>query len=596
MGRPLAKRFFGNLNLGTTGTVTTGDAGLGGQSVASAGGTAGAITAGTGTLLFSVPLGSALGAVRATGTPLYTPTAAQITVAGTATVAYLATDILTQATTGVKYTPTLTTIAGNTITNTNGTSVTVTSGSYIQGTSFITGGTVTTTTGLAANTTYYVAATTSSSTTVTLAATYALAVAGTAITFTGGSTAISNGAVTIGTVAGTVTSAVYLSGTSTTVNTTALATTVPSSGAGHTIAVAQWSLTSATITAAGDGYVTTSTAALPITAATAGAGLTLGTVTSGTTGNFSFGTAQTAGTFWVGQVIAVTGTIGGTTWTGYATGNNYIVSATNGTSTITLVALTAATGLPTTAQVTSAGTTTGLTFTTAGTLTLSSVNGLVAQGQKFVTTGTGGSSGVTAGTYYIIAVNSATKQISIASTYANFFTSTAVSITTDAGPIASTTGVGSQHLVVSVSGLTGSSGTLTAVLTTASGTQGTYGSTGNFGPAIIASAFLPTGSKEYSESDIVAQKGSRRYKVETPEGTDVCLLTSTTPLTAGFMTIGATDSAGSTYFVTKLTKNTVTLQRNVQASGQTYQFASGATAKWTTGSAVASTTVTIDNA
>jgi len=596
MGRPLAKRFFGNLNLGTTGTVTTGDAGLGGQSVASAGGTAGAITAGTGTLLFSVPLGSALGAVRATGTPLYTPTAAQITVAGTATVAYLATDILTQATTGVKYTPTLTTIAGNTITNTNGTAVTVTSGSYIQGTSFITGGTVTTTTGLAANTTYYVAASTSSSTTVTLAATYALAIAGTAITFTGGSTAISNGAVTIGTVAGTVTSAVYLSGTSTTVNTTALATTVPSSGAGHTIAVAQWSLTSATITAAGDGYVTTSTAALPITAATAGAGLTLGTVTSGTTGNFSFSTAQSAGTFWVGQVIAVTGTIGGTTWTGYTTGNNYIVSATNGTSTITLVALTAATGLPTTAQVTSAGTTTGLTFTTAGTLTLSSVNGLVAQGQKFVTTGTGGSSGVTAGTYYIIAVNSATKQISIASTYANVFTSTAVSITTDAGPIASTTGVGSQNLVVSVSGLTGSSGTLTAVLTTASGTQGTYGSTGNFGPSIIVSAFLPTGSKEYSESDIVAQKGSRRYKVETPEGTDVCLLTSTTPLTAGFMTIGATDSAGSTYFVTKLTKNTVTLQRNVQASGQTYQFASGATAKWTTGSAVASTTVTIDNA
>ena len=148
-------------------------------------------------------------------------------------------------------------------------------------------------------------------------------------------------------------------------------------------------------------------------------------------------------------------------------------------------------------------------------------------------------------------------------------------------------------MVVQVSGLTGSSGTLTAALTTASGNVATYGSTGNFGPAIVASAFLPTGSKEYSEVDIVAQKGSRRYRVETPDGTGICLLTSTTPLTAGFMTIGALDSAGNTYFVTKLTKNTVTLQQNV---GSSFQFVNGASAKWTTGSAVASTTVTIDNA
>jgi hypothetical protein len=586
MGRPLAKRFFGNLNLGTTGTVTSGDAGLGGQSVASATGTAGAITAGTGTLAFPVPLGSGLGAVRATGTPLYTPTAAQITVGGTATVAYLATDILTQATTGVKFTPTLSTISGNTITNTNGTSVTVTSGSYIQGTSFITGATVTTTTGLAINTTYYVAATTSSSTTVTLASSYANAIAGTAITFTGGSTAISNGAVTIGTVAGTVTSAVYLSGTSTTVNTSALATTVPSSGAGHTIAVAQWSLTSATITAAGNGYVTTSTPSTAISASTAGASLTLGTITVAANGVLSFATAQSAGTFWVGQILVASGT------DAKLADGNYIVTATNGTSTVTLATLTSATGLPTTVATTSAGTASSLALATAGTITLASVNGLVATGMKLVTTGTGGTSGVTAGTYFVIAVNSATKQISIASTYANFFTSTPVSITT-AATIASTTAVGSQHLVVAVSGLTGSSGTLTAALTTASGNVATYGSTGNFGPAIVASAFLPAGSKEYSEVDIVAQKGSRRYRVETPDGTGICLLTSTTPLTAGFMTIGALDSAGNTYFVTKLTKNTVTLQQNV---GSSFQFSNGASAKWTTGSAVASTTVTIDNA
>jgi hypothetical protein len=86
----------------------------------------------------------------------------------------------------------------NTITNTNGTSVTVTSASYVQGTAITTGGSVTTSSGLAASTTYYVAATTSSSTTVTLASSLTNAYLGVAITFTGGSTAISNGAVTVG--------------------------------------------------------------------------------------------------------------------------------------------------------------------------------------------------------------------------------------------------------------------------------------------------------------------------------------------------------------------------------------------------------------
>ena len=86
----------------------------------------------------------------------------------------------------------------NTITNTNGTAVTVTSASYVQGTAITTGASITTTSGLAASTTYYVAATTSSSTTVTLATSLTNAYLGVAITFTGGSTAISNGAVTVG--------------------------------------------------------------------------------------------------------------------------------------------------------------------------------------------------------------------------------------------------------------------------------------------------------------------------------------------------------------------------------------------------------------
>jgi len=97
-------------------------------------------------------------------------------------------------------TNTFTTATGtNTITNTNGTAVTLSSsGSYVQGTPFTTGSSITTTSGLAANTTYYVAATTSASTTVTLATSSLNAFLGTAITFSGGSTAISNGTVTTG--------------------------------------------------------------------------------------------------------------------------------------------------------------------------------------------------------------------------------------------------------------------------------------------------------------------------------------------------------------------------------------------------------------
>ena len=107
------------------------------------------------------------------------------------------TTIITTIASGTTFT---TGTLSNTITNTNGTTVTLqTAASYNQGTPILTGGSITTTSGLAATTTYYVAATTTSSTTVTLSTSLANVYAGTVITFTGGSTAISNGAVTVGT-------------------------------------------------------------------------------------------------------------------------------------------------------------------------------------------------------------------------------------------------------------------------------------------------------------------------------------------------------------------------------------------------------------
>jgi len=494
MGRPLSKRFFGELNYGTTGTVTSGDAGLAGQTVASVTvGTAGTYTTAP-TLSFPVPLEIGEGAVRATGTPVFTVVSAVVTAGGSG-----------YANTATQFTVTS---GGGTATI----SITPSGGALTGTVTIVSGGTFT-------------------------------ALPGAAVAVVGGT------------------------------------------GTGGTVTLT-FGLSGATITNAGDGYLTTTTPATAITAATAGASLTLGTITVAANGVLSFGTAQSAGTFWVGQVLVASGS------DSTLANGNYIVTATNGTSTVTLATLTSATGLPTTVATTTAGTATTLALATAGTVTVASANGLVGNGQVFTITGSGAASaGYAAGAYYIVAVNEATNQISLASSYANFFTTTVVSTTTTAS-ITSTTGVGSQNLVIQVSS---GSGAMSAVLATASGTQGTYGTSGEFGPAILANAWIPTGVKGYEASDITRQKGSRRYLVETPDGNGVCLLTATLPLTAGYMTIGATDSAGNTYLVTKLTRHNVTLTQNVLASGQTWQFATGAVAQWTTGTASVNVSVTIDN-
>lgn len=105
---------------------------------------------------------------------------------------------------------------------------------------------------------------------------------------------------------------------------------------------------------------------------------------------------------------------------------------------------------------------------------------------------------------------------------------------------------------------------------------------------IATTAWIPAadGGSSAVVGDIVKQVGARRYKVTTAQGTGKCKLVTTTP-TVGTMTIGATDSNGSTYYVKKLEENTVTLVRN---SGSTWDYASGEQAKWTiAGSAVAPT-------
>ena len=129
----------------------------------------------------------------------------------------------------------------------------------------------------------------------------------------------------------------------------------------------------------------------------------------------------------------------------------------------------------------------------------------------------------------------------------------------------------------------------TPALTTDSGA---VGSSTNQENAIQISAYIPVanGGSSAVAGDIVKQEGSRRYKVITAQGTGVVKLVATAPA-AGQARITATDSAGGTYYVTKLTAHKALVTR-----GTGTQFATGASVKWTFDAPTANESVTITNA
>lgn len=97
---------------------------------------------------------------------------------------------------------------------------------------------------------------------------------------------------------------------------------------------------------------------------------------------------------------------------------------------------------------------------------------------------------------------------------------------------------------------------------------------------IATSAYIPAinGGSSAVTGDIIKQKSGRRYKVQTAQGTGVCKLTNAAP-TAGTMTIIATDSQASTYYVTKMTAHSVVLEQNVDG-GTGFDYTTGQKAKW----------------
>jgi hypothetical protein len=114
-------------------------------------------------------------------------------------------------------------------------------------------------------------------------------------------------------------------------------------------------------------------------------------------------------------------------------------------------------------------------------------------------------------------------------------------------------------------------------ITAPTGTIGTLTLTGVLSTsttnAIAVSAYVVGGASAVA-GDIQAQKGSKTYRVVTAQGTSECLLVTGAPA-EGQMRITATDSAGGTYYVKKLTNRTV-----VVLPGTGSQFAEDAKVKW----------------
>jgi len=107
--------------------------------------------------------------------------------------------------------------------------------------------------------------------------------------------------------------------------------------------------------------------------------------------------------------------------------------------------------------------------------------------------------------------------------------------------------------------------------------------------AIIA--YANTDDNGSKIADIIKQRGTRRFKVKTADGIALCSLKSSAVSVEGEMTITATDSAGGTYFVTKIGARRCTVTRNTGT-----QFATDSSVPWTFDAAVLNTSVKIANA
>lgn len=120
-------------------------------------------------------------------------------------------------------------------------------------------------------------------------------------------------------------------------------------------------------------------------------------------------------------------------------------------------------------------------------------------------------------------------------------------------------------------------------------TSGTIGDTALSGSTQIQfTGFVTGGSANTGYAS--AQKGDTTFKITTSDGTEDLALTAVASgsLTAGQCQLTATDSAGGTYYVSKITSRYVTLVPNDGT-----QWTSGQRALWVASGPVLDTSVSI---
>ena len=271
-------------------------------------------------------------------------------------------------------------------------------------------------------------------------------------------------------------------------------------------------------------------------------------------------------------------------------GTTYFVLAILSSTTFTVGGTVGATSA--TAQATTAAPTlSSPVIAASGAITFTSITTALAAGTPVVVSGTNSGAGsITNGTYYVAASPAASATGMTLVTSPN---GTTVATTTAGTPTGLTftfypAAPFGQNNTVTVGG----TGTSSPAATITLQTQVTTGYVGMY-PAIQAVA-VTVGQTARSESDIIKQENSQRFRVENQDGVAYCKLITSYPTSPGTMAIQATDSTGNLYWATRITNRQCVVTR--QSGNTTGQFVTGQRVNWVFGTAVLNTSVKLDNA
>jgi len=127
---------------------------------------------------------------------------------------------------------------------------------------------------------------------------------------------------------------------------------------------------------------------------------------------------------------------------------------------------------------------------------------------------------------------------------------------------------------------------VSAVSSSMSGTVTFGGGTTGGGSTITAQVKGASAAKAVTAMKV---HNDRSFRATNADGTSACKLVAAAP-GAGEMNIVATDSAGNTYYVTRLFEQLAVVAHK---TGSTHEFASGSRVKWNETAAVANTSVKI---